>query len=136
MTHNVEIDAAICGCVCGLPGCASRRAGQPQHGTENRYRKGCKCDLCLVHGTAPSRRRKARKNDESRERATRHGQRWTGPEMETALRDDLTIAEIARMLGRTRQAVSVMRAACRHDPKYVSAVGAATRVTPPGEDQP
>ena len=39
------------------------------------------------------------------------GKRWTGPEVELALRDDLTIEQIAGMIGRTYAAVSNVRTA-------------------------
>ena len=72
-------------------------------------------------------RRLKRLNAESRDQATRHGQQWTGPEMEIAARDDLPVAELARMLGRTIASVTTMRAALRTEPKYQQVAGLSER---------
>lgn len=62
------------------------------------------------------------------QRATESGQnrgkQWTGPDMEIALRADLTVQEAAKMLGRTYAAVKMMRHRCKSDPKYAAVVGA------------
>lgn len=44
-------------------------------------------------------------NDETRDRAGRHGAQWTGAEYELLSRTDLTAPQIAQMLGRTVWAV-------------------------------
>lgn len=41
--------------------------------------------------------------------ATRHRREWTGPDLEMAARDDMTMMEIALRLGRTYRAVVKMR---------------------------
>jgi hypothetical protein len=50
-----------------------------------------------------------RQNEELRECAARHGQQWTGTDLEMAARKDLTVAEIAAVLGRSLRSVSTMR---------------------------
>jgi hypothetical protein len=52
---------------------------------------------------------KARRQAETLEKAGRHYYRWTGDELELADRDDLTIKEIALMIGRSYAAVKNMR---------------------------
>jgi hypothetical protein len=52
-----------------------------------------------------------------------HGKIWTGAEMEYASRDDLSIAEMARTLGRSWQAVSTLRFRISRDPRYLMAAG-------------
>jgi len=51
------------------------------------------------------------------ETATNNNKEWTGPEMEIILREDLTVAEMAKMLGRTYYSVTGMRRQCRRDPR-------------------
>lgn len=74
-----------------------------EHGTALRYKAGCRCDACTA-----ARRREARAyNDATRPTASRHRQLWTGYEAEVAWgRTDLTIAERARLIGRTHAAVT------------------------------
>jgi hypothetical protein len=47
----------------------------------------------------------------------RYGYQWTGPELETAARKDITAQQVAVMLGRTTQAVNQMRYKIAHDPR-------------------
>lgn len=56
-------------------------------------------------------------------RATRYGYQWTGPELEIALREDLTAIEAAKMLGRTFHAVRAARHKARREPKWRDVVG-------------
>lgn len=121
-------------------------AGDPAvpHGTASGYVSwGCRCDPCVAAAAAaraehPSRRdykaiyarhqaelRAAAKqrNDESRDRAERHYQPWTGPDLEMALREDLTVAEVAAALGRTQRAVQNIRFKHRHEPRLQNLAG-------------
>lgn len=54
-------------------------------------------------------RNKKRVNDKLRDTASRHGQQWTGPELEIATRRDLSAAQVAKMLGRTLYGVKHQR---------------------------
>lgn len=54
----------------------------------------------------------------SRAWATRNGQHWTGPEIETAMRPDLSVRECSMLIGRTVAAVWTMRGLCKKDPRY------------------
>lgn len=54
-----------------------------------------------------------------------HGNQWTGPEMEIASRHDLTLTQIAKILGRTMCAVQGIRYRMKHDPKTTQVVGLA-----------
>lgn len=55
---------------------------------------------------------------ETRQSARRHGYQWTGPELEIAARDDLSVKEAALMLGRSFYAVETARKKLRAgDPK-------------------
>ena len=70
------------------------------------------------------------KAEETRTVAIRAGQEWTGPEMELVSRDDLTVTEIAKMLGRTYAAVTYRRHALKVDPRAVALAGNAPDPTP------
>lgn len=101
--------------------------------------KGCRCDQCRKWKRERDRRQRARKpekarerhrrwksahaeehiattrrnmkklNDKLRETADRHGQEWTGVELEIASRPDLTARQVAVILHRTLSAVANMR---------------------------
>lgn len=120
-----------CECQCGRWGCASqpgkrvKRSGVTVHGLPSGYSNGCRCDACTSAHTAKAVRQRNRANSKSRERAVKNGQPWTGPELETVVREDLTAAEAAALLGRTLKAVKNMRAKCRTDPKFIQLLGAA-----------
>ena len=75
-----------------------------------------------------ARRLKARNrhNAETQEHASHSGQQWTGPELETVVREDLTAREVAAMLGRSLRAVENMRHRCRTEPKIINLLGAAS----------
>lgn len=115
---------AECACTCGLSGCASNIGRQ--HGFPATYRNGCRCDDCTAVATTQTTARHKRTNDLSRRAATKSGQQWTGPEMEIVMRDDLTAAQAAEMLGRSIRAVENRRHLCRTDPKWIAAVGIAS----------
>jgi hypothetical protein len=63
------------------------------------------------------RRRRATVQAETTDAARRHGYVWTGPELEIVARDDLTVKQIALMLGRTYTAVEKARERIRRDPR-------------------
>lgn len=52
---------------------------------------------------------KRRSQTASESRATRRGMEWTSTDLETVARNDLTAAELARLLGRTVYAVRRVR---------------------------
>ncbi len=133
--------------------CARVKADDPtlRHGTQYLYSKGnCRCDACCGAASAAKQKwqdnnpganarhveRWQRENREhirayEREQAKlagvpgKHGDIWTGPELEiVSTRTDLSLTELARMLGRTRSAVADARHRCAHDPKWMKAAGA------------
>jgi PadR family transcriptional regulator, regulatory protein PadR len=53
--------------------------------------------------------RKQQRNEATRETASHHRQPWTGTDLEMASRDDLTVEQMAAMLGRTLSSVQAMR---------------------------
>lgn len=55
--------------------------------------------------------------------AHRKGVQWTGPELEIASRADLSVTEIAELLGRTYCAVVSKRKALKVDPRAVALAG-------------
>jgi len=57
--------------------------------------------------------------------ASRHGEQWTGPQLEIALRDDLTAFEAAKILGRSHIAVRNIRRRSRLDPRVSALAGQA-----------
>lgn len=58
---------------------------------------------------AQMKRRQAQRNAGLTERAVNFRKQWSGPELELASREDLTIAEVAAKLGRTYDGVRKMR---------------------------
>lgn len=62
-------------------------------------------------------RNRKRANDTALDQATNHSKQWTGPELEIAMRDDLTARQVAAMLGRTIYAVKHMRRLVKIDPR-------------------
>jgi len=67
--------------------------------------------------------------------ASKRGQQWTGVEMQIATERDSvgryvrTAETAALLLGRTTGAVALIRHKCLHEPKYIQAVGNASRLT-------
>ena len=119
-------DQGRCECNCGRARCASRRRrdlGILVHGIAATYSEGCRCLECTRASTAKTLVQRKRRNGSTRERAVRNGQQWTGPELEIALRSDLSAAEAALMLGRTMQAVKNVRFKCRHEPRFTRLAG-------------
>lgn len=74
-------------------------------------------ELALLLGRTPQSVASARtyprrqqQNEATRETASRHRQPWTGTDLETASRGDLTVEQMAVMTGRTHSAVHAVRA--------------------------
>jgi hypothetical protein len=72
-------------------------------------------------------RRRAKVQNETADRAGNRGKQWTGPELEIACRDDLTLKQAALMLGRTLRGVEAARHACRVDPRKITLAGMPKR---------
>lgn len=62
-------------------------------------------------------RQSKRRADLIGDQAKRRGYVWTGPEIETAARDDLTVPEVALLLGRTVHGVRNIRRQLKDDPR-------------------
>jgi hypothetical protein len=62
-------------------------------------------------------RNRKRANDATLDRARNWRKQWTGPELEIAMRDDLTARQAADMLGRTLHAVKHVRRQVKVDPR-------------------
>lgn len=65
-------------------------------------------------------------NEETRSKASNSRQRWTGPELQIALRRDLTQEQAAEMLGRSFLAVRSVRKKAKRDPRYQRLAGVET----------
>jgi len=119
--------------------------GSVPHGTAYGYAKfNCRCDECRKAGSEyqsdydrrnPGRqqryradhadsvkiagaRRSARLQAGTAQGAARNGYRWTGPELELLdTRSDLSISELAELLGRTYHAVREARRSLKTDPR-------------------
>lgn len=106
---------------------ARRAASNPEnipHGTANGYAQwGCRCEACTKAHNDRTVHRSNAKNSRSQEWAVKRGQQWTGPELEIALRDDLTAVEAAKILGRSFSAIQHARARSRRDPRYIKLAG-------------
>jgi len=76
-------------------------------------------------------------NDSLRSEAHRHGQEWTGPELEIALRKDLSAQQAAILLGRTLSAVNAARYRTKHFPREIQLAGVSDsrRYTTSGLDE-
>lgn len=130
-----------------------------RHGTASGYgTHRCRCDLCrgwnlarkrryneanrekvrrenreaarTRDAKAAARKRKSEYLLETRPLARRYGYEWTGPELELAARQDLTVTEIAKMLGRSYAAVSSQRQRLRNDPRKIALAGCVPDPTP------
>lgn len=121
------------------------------HGTTTGYGDGCRCQACKradaeknlrYFASNPDRyrenkrrasRQHYRRHDAkalsreqqqvTRDKAWRNHFQWTGPELEIALREDLTSYEAALMLGRTRNAVQAQRELHEVDPRKRALAG-------------
>lgn len=123
-----------------------------KHGTATLYSKGgCRCEPCQIAGSRslrewrianpdanPGHVRRWRASNPGRGREYAREQAdlvgpsprseakdiWTGADLEMVVtRIDLTLTELARRLGRTRQAVATARHRATHDPKWMKAAG-------------
>lgn len=107
-----------------------------RHGSADNYVAGCRCDMCRSWMSAKSlryarktgwkaQRDAARKSQaESLDRAANYGKEWTGPELETLARDDLTNRAAAALLRRTIYAVRTKRRLIRdEDPRVMAMLG-------------
>lgn len=109
-------------------GCLVKEPPALPHGTAEGYSHWrCRCDACTEAANEKARVEYARTQRESLGGARRRYRVWTGAELELlATRvapDDLTIAQVAEMLGRTFAATTLMRWKVQHDPKYMKAAG-------------
>lgn len=118
------------------------RGASFEHGPSGYINWGCRCVICTKAHSARilpavlryqeanrekvNRRNKTRRHVEQArtlETASRHGFQWTGPELELAARRDLTAAQVAVMIGRTRDAVQNMRKSLKTEPKIINLAG-------------
>ena len=70
-----------------------------------------------------ARKQKEKRHSETRPSAKNWGKAWTGPELEVALREDLTSTQAALLLGRTASAVEHQRHEIRRDPRKADLAG-------------
>lgn len=90
----------------------AKRAGSSNipHGTASgRGAWGCRCEPCVQAYRVRLSGYQARRNRQSQESAYRAGLQWTGPELELASRPDLSIGQVAAMLGRSYWSVHTKR---------------------------
>lgn len=91
-----------------------------EHGKTETYSAGCDCEKCAE----AMRIYLLQRNQRTQDTARAMGKRWTGPEVEHAIRDDLSIEQIAADLGRTYAAVSnVRKSIAAGEPRYLSLLG-------------
>jgi len=104
---------------------ASKTFEDIPHGTDNGYTNyGCKCDACREAHVARTTGQRRRRQVETVPTARNHGNQWTGAELEIVVtRTDLSLAELANLLGRTRYAVASARERATTDPKWVAIAG-------------
>lgn len=113
-------DAETC-----TPRCQRRRADARDRRMEQAaWREANAASLAIY-----DRNRHAARQAETLSHATNCYKQWTGPELEIAARDDLTVTEAALMLGRTWKAVRVMRSKLRTDPRKIQLAGLANTVS-------
>lgn len=97
------------------------------------YARGCRCADCRVAKREYDRADggNAKRQAETLEKAARLGNQWTGPELEVAARNDLSLREIAALLGRSYASVANMRHKMKADPKTISLVGLSSTAAQP-----
>lgn len=100
-------------------------AGVP-HGTiGGRLNYQCKCEQCQDTHRRTVQAWQAKTNTALRAAARRHGNQWTGPELELASREDLSSRQVGEMIGRTLWAVATMRRRLTKEPKQILVAGVA-----------
>jgi hypothetical protein len=124
---------------------ARRDSAQFRHGASAYSNWGCRCETCTTaaaeaqrpyyrryqespKGRAATRRLQAGKQAVTTDNARRHRQAWTSSELETVGRDDLTVMQIALMLGRTYAAVATARQRLGWDPQQAAHAAESGRV--------
>lgn len=103
----------------------SKAADDIPHGTKNGFANyGCRCDPCAAANAEKATAWRDQAQVETERTAHKHGYVWTGAELEIVVtRPDLTLAQLARFLGRTRAGVAAARYRATHDPKWIQVVG-------------
>lgn len=112
---------------CPCDDCAAARRGERgvpstvAHGTSAAYQCwGCRCDDCEQWVA----RQSAGMQGRTTIRADRAKSQWTGADLELIVtRTDLSVTELAAMLGRTYYAVRSARHKATRDPKWVKVAG-------------
>lgn len=95
------------------------------HGISGRQNYLCKCETCMQAQRSATRHWQRSRNDQLLDRARRHNQQWTGPELELAARRELSARQVAEMVGRTMYAVMSMRHRLEIEPKLQTLAGLA-----------
>lgn len=113
-----------------------RMQGKPvpdgSHGKTGWITYGCRCDVCRAGIQAANRETQIRERVATQDQARNWGKQWTGPELEIALREDLTAVQAALMLGRTARAVRSQRS-LRKDPRKDRLAGVSKKDELKGE---
>lgn len=132
----------------------AKGAVEVTHGLGGYTNDRCRCDICVDafrtwraenpdkqwHVQHPEEANKAQRRKlanwqaETLEKAKRHSMQWTGPELELASRNDLTVREIALMLGRSYASVHNMRKKLKSDPKTIMVAGLPKGPVRPDEE--
>ena len=101
----------------------------PRKGVRRRICNGCKKATKLAKPGNAERYRildqkyQRKQQERTLPLADRWGYVWTGPELETIARTDLSVTEMATMLRRTYKAVATMRRKIRADPRKARLAG-------------
>jgi hypothetical protein len=90
-----------------------------QHGTANAYDTGCRCLSCQRAKVAAVDAWRQPRNNASLDTAHRHHEKWRVPELEIVARDDLALADMAVLLGRTIEATRSARHRLKNDPDAI-----------------
>lgn len=97
------------------------------HGTANAaYNYGCACLECRDFANRKNAERRSQTNARLLEVATRHGQVWTGRELELLATSGMSETELAASLGRTLYSIRSARERLRCDPDAVARGGFTT----------
>lgn len=96
----------------------------PTHGVSGYNAFGCRCDICTKAAADYQTAARQRGSCPPFSGVNRNKE-WTGPELEMAMRTDLTLRQIAEALGRSREAVSAARRRInRGEPRWTRLLGA------------